>query len=686
MGDRRLTIPLKYGNQGTLKGMLSVNDTFFLTSDTKRYVAVAVYDRTTKDGVAIPFVTAVALSGEDKGSVLIENFSPGYDGGLAEKMRFSVPVFYGKQAAKRYDQYVHYMVQQGNGDLVLPFESAESKPDQPEAALPPSDTETPDEADVILRHTVQDGTLALWDHAADRNRSDSTSIYHVVRKGGFVKAHVSGGGEYRRTNSVGLVETRAPVAWMVGELHRRGYTVYLDLNTGETAEAIRRKREYLIGRAERTDERAERKGGEAERRIAGASAQQEREKTRREIAGYFPTPDDLAERIVKMADIGPDMQVLEPSAGHGALVAAIRKAEPEAQVDAIEVNSDLRSDLRSAGIPVVAADVFDPSFEPGSLYDRIVMNPPFEDGAACEHVIRAWEFLAAGGRLVAIVPESVQYRQDKKHTAFRDWLSERGFTVEDTERMGFGRAGAIKTRVLVGEKPEEMPDVPASDTTLARITSIREDARRATGQRATAAESVREQRWARMRALNEAARKGSMTKAERSEQIGLQLAAKAEYTARRAKAIRGAAERVTATSVSKGGYGAVKPAKSTAPRRKHIDPPGFLTDFKALMRKIKGLTGAESVESYTPDGVGHRWQRWIVRWPGRVSRKITASNGRDEWGREDKPPYKWTIAREGYGVSPDAEGQLDTPDAALLFGEMVRALNADPLLQAARLK
>lgn len=674
LGNRRIEVPLRYGSEGMRT--LRVNDTFFLSKDVKRFVVVSLRDAKLKDGTTAPFMMAVALSGDDKGSAMVENVSPGMYGSIIQKLPFPAPVFYGKQAKERYDKYVEYMTTNGNADLIAPFESAPYKPDPPEEAPPPSDTRTPEEADVVIRHTVQDGTVALWDHAADRDRPQDKSIYHVIRGAGFVRAHVSGGGEYRRTNSVGLVETRAPIHSMVESLHRRGFKVYLDLHTGETAEAIRRKQEYLHGRAERAEERAERKETEAERRLHGAAAAHEKEVTHQEIAGYFPTPTDLAEYVVELADIPADAQVLEPSAGHGALVDAIRRAEPSAVVDAVEINPDLRNLLRKKGAAVVAADILSESFAPGTLYSRIVMNPPFEDGQSIDHVRRAWELLAPGGRLVAIVPESIEYRSDRKHTAFREWLDAHGFQREDVERQKFGRAADIKTRILIGDKADDAPFVDGSESTLGTIQSTRADARRLRGEKATEAESTRDARWKRLRELRTAGRQERLSRADAAELKALELADHADSIKARAGSIRRAAARVTATSVSKGGYGAVRPERSTAPRRKHEDRPGVLTDFKHLMRKIKGLVGAESMESTTPDH-SSRFLRWVLRFPGGMSLAVVFSREND-YGKEDKPPFKWEVRDNSkpYGTPAVASGKTDVADAEPVFRDVVAAINA----------
>ncbi len=36
--------------------------------------------------------------------------------------------------------------------------------------------------------------------------------------------------------------------------------------------------------------------------------------------GYFPTPGDLVDKMIVLANLSPDMMVLEPSAGRGAIV------------------------------------------------------------------------------------------------------------------------------------------------------------------------------------------------------------------------------------------------------------------------------------------------------------------------------------------------------------------------------
>lgn len=65
----------------------------------------------------------------------------------------------------------------------------------------------------------------------------------------------------------------------------------------------------------------------------------------------FPTPADLAARMVELADIQPDQKVLEPSAGTGVLCKATTEAEPTASVFAVELNHRLCDVLSSTITP-----------------------------------------------------------------------------------------------------------------------------------------------------------------------------------------------------------------------------------------------------------------------------------------------------------------------------------------------
>jgi hypothetical protein len=164
---------------------------------------------------------------------------------------------------------------------------------------------------------------------------------------------------------------------------------------------------------------------------------------------FFPTPKAVADDMVEQASIEPGMSVLEPSAGNGNIAEAIRAAG--VTPDVVELSSQLREVLEAKGFKVIGQDFL----QTEGQYDRIVMNPPFSNGADMEHVRHAYALLKPGGRVVAIVGEGAFGRSDKQATAFREWLDEHGATVEKlpvstfTDRTLMNTTGANARLVVI---------------------------------------------------------------------------------------------------------------------------------------------------------------------------------------------------------------------------------------------
>lgn len=196
--------------------------------------------------------------------------------------------------------------------------------------------------------------------------------------------------------------------------------------------------------------------------------------------GYFPTPPALAARLADMLPDGP-LTVLEPSAGDGALVRAVLDARPEATVFAVEPNVQL---VQLLGRVATQAGPAYPSAEPPrvrvyccefehfgqapdstapELYDAVVMNPPFSGPGHpvlwAEHVLRAYDRLAPGGRLVAIVPSSYGYRQDALTCRVREVVDEACGWDEHLPDGSFASAGTkVRTMLICLKRPGS--DVP----------------------------------------------------------------------------------------------------------------------------------------------------------------------------------------------------------------------------------
>ena len=170
---------------------------------------------------------------------------------------------------------------------------------------------------------------------------------------------------------------------------------------------------------------------------------------------FFPTPKPLAERMAQLAGVEPGARVLEPSAGNGNLADAAKAAG--AAVDTVEVSDALRKILEAKGHTLAGRD-FD-SFEPeGGQYDAVIMNPPFSNRQDAAHIMRAWDMVRPGGKLVAIAGEGVFFGSDAKAQAFRDWLDEHGADVEKLPAGTFEDKSLLATtsanaRLIVLQKP-----------------------------------------------------------------------------------------------------------------------------------------------------------------------------------------------------------------------------------------
>ncbi|NLR58844.1 hypothetical protein HGH93_12075 [Chitinophaga polysaccharea] len=182
----------------------------------------------------------------------------------------------------------------------------------------------------------------------------------------------------------------------------------------------------------------------------------ERDAWSQDIPGFFPTPRPLIERMMDIAELHPDYTILDPSAGKGDILDAIRQ-RLQAQkhfLYAAEINKALCDILRSKGYFVWEDDFL--KLSPGKPpFNRILMNPPFEKGQDADHVMHALKFLAPGGRLVAVVSEGLLFRKNKKEQAFRQLLRSKNAYVsepiEEAFRNAFHSTGVRVRLIAINE-------------------------------------------------------------------------------------------------------------------------------------------------------------------------------------------------------------------------------------------
>lgn len=174
-----------------------------------------------------------------------------------------------------------------------------------------------------------------------------------------------------------------------------------------TAAGVRnwRRRQEQIARLRPRQELARLKGAEMTQRAILCGKSEERAQAfevLKRIPNFYPTPWKLADQVISLAKLAPGLRVLEPSAGKGDLAHHARRAG--CVLECVELVHSLAAICSREGLAVQCRDFL--GMTPADYsepFDRVVANPPFENGACRRHVLHAFEFLRPGGLLVAIV-------------------------------------------------------------------------------------------------------------------------------------------------------------------------------------------------------------------------------------------------------------------------------------------
>jgi len=187
--------------------------------------------------------------------------------------------------------------------------------------------------------------------------------------------------------------------------------------------------------------------------------------------GFFPTPPAVADRAAEAARLyrraeDASLRILEPSAGEGALIRAAMNARTEMLplFVAVEIHRE-RAELLMAN-PLVervaCCDFLHVTPDHIGLFDRVIMNPPFDRGRDIDHVRHAVKFLKPGGRLVAIMSAGTEFREDAKTVAFRELCERMRPRMGDNRQWDDLPAGSFKESgtnvnacIVILDKPKE---------------------------------------------------------------------------------------------------------------------------------------------------------------------------------------------------------------------------------------
>lgn len=170
---------------------------------------------------------------------------------------------------------------------------------------------------------------------------------------------------------------------------------------------------------------------------------------------FFPTPANIVELMISNADLEPEHEVLEPSAGQGAIACAVQRIGAK-HLCCIE--SDIENWRKlclalkigaASGQSIMVGDFTKMSPADTGTFDRILMNPPFSKRADIIHVIHAWQFLKAGGKLVSIASAGIQFRTDNMTKALRRLIEDNGGAIHDLPDGAFKSSGTMVNTVMI---------------------------------------------------------------------------------------------------------------------------------------------------------------------------------------------------------------------------------------------
>lgn len=131
---------------------------------------------------------------------------------------------------------------------------------------------------------------------------------------------------------------------------------------------------------------------------------------------FYPTPQRLAKRVIEFAseDAEATMNWLEPSAGTGGIADYVPE---DARLQCYEVSKLHCEVLKAKGYAqagrraITCLDFLQLANDyRGGGYNRVVMNPPFDQGRWLAHIEAAASVTAKSARIVAVLPEGAPKR------------------------------------------------------------------------------------------------------------------------------------------------------------------------------------------------------------------------------------------------------------------------------------
>lgn len=189
---------------------------------------------------------------------------------------------------------------------------------------------------------------------------------------------------------------------------------------------------------------------------------------------FYPTPDNLIDKMLDGVNLSMIHSILEPSAGKGDIVEHLKRKETETNeyytkykfdIDCIEKDSSLKCILKSKGFRVVHDDFL--TYSTMKEYDLIIMNPPFSNG--CKHLLKALEMQRRnGGAIISLLnAETLRNKCSNERIALSHMLKEYHADIQYVQNAFVD--GERKTEVEIALIKVQLPEVKKTSIILENL-------------------------------------------------------------------------------------------------------------------------------------------------------------------------------------------------------------------------
>ena len=155
----------------------------------------------------------------------------------------------------------------------------------------------------------------------------------------------------------------------------------------------------------------------------------------------------VADQMMKFTDMKEGDQILEPSAGYGDLADGIVRYNPGVSIDCVELNKERRDTLLEKGYNVVGNDFM--LLRSNKKYDWVIAAPTFKDNIDCDHVVKMYDHLALGGKIVSIMSPQWMIGSSDRQVGFRKWISNKRYEIGMLEDNSFMEDGNTVPTLIV---------------------------------------------------------------------------------------------------------------------------------------------------------------------------------------------------------------------------------------------